>query len=268
MNQIELIAQKRAFPSRGRARIHGDDLSKLEAEEGAAIEVSILDIDKWVTVTAFVDALVDKGSIRLSEEDLTTIGADAGAKLRVRKKAAVTEQIKTTVKGAATSVSSGLGKAGESIKGATPESISTGAKEAAAGVGTSLGKAGESISTGAKEAAAGVGSSLGKAGESISTAFSQAVDAAKKKLKPADAVVLDEALKANEGEVRAVVVPAGIATRPMKTIMLPKGVVIAAVQRGDAIQTTDPSFILVSGDTVYLVGKSNLLDDATKVIGG
>lgn len=246
MNQIELIAQKRAFPSRGRARIHGEDLSKLEAEEGAAIEVSILDMDKWVTVTAFVDALVDKGSIRLSEEDLKAIGADAGGKLRVRKKAPMTEQIKTTVKGAATSVSSGLGKAGESIKGTTPESISTGAKEAAAGVGTSL----------------------GKAGESISTAFSQAVEAAIKKLKPADAVILDKALKANEGEVRAVVVPAGITARPMKTITTPKGVVIAAVQRGDSIQTTDSSFILLSGDTVYLVGKSNLLDEATKVIGG
>ncbi|MDD1748278.1 MAG: hypothetical protein LUO89_00210, partial [Methanothrix sp.] len=101
-----------------------------------------------------------------------------------------------------------------------------------------------------------------------STAFSQAVEAAKKKLKPADAVILDKALKANEGEVRAAVVPAGIAARPMNTITVPKGVVIAAVQRGDAIQTIDTSFILLSGDTVYLVGKSNLLDEATRVIGG
>jgi len=290
MEQIELIAQKRAFPSRGRARIHGDDLSKLDLGEGAAVEISIPDMDRWVAVTAYVDSLVDLGSIRLSEEDLKAIGADAGSKLRVRKKPPVAEQIRTSVQGAASSVSSGIGKAGEAIRGASPESISTGAKEAAAGVGTSLGKAresistgakgaaagvgtslgkaGESISTGAKEAAAGVGASLGKAGESISTAFAQAVEAARKKLKPADAVILDKTLKANQGEVRAVTVPAGIGARPLSAMSLPKGVVLAAVQRGDAIQTTDSSFILLSGDIVYLVGHSNLLDDASKVIGG
>ncbi len=235
MEQIELIAQKRAFPSRGRARIHGDDLAKLEAAEGAAIEVSILDVDKWVSVTAFVDSLVDKGHIRLSEEDLKAVGADAGATLRIRKKGSMTEQVKGGVKGAASSVSSGLGKAGAAIKGTTPEKISAGAKGAASGVSSAVGGA---------------------------------VEAAKKKLKPADAVVLDKALKANEGEVRAVVVPAGIGVRTMGSIDMPAGVVIAAVQRGDAIQTTDPSFVLVSGDTVYLVGKSALLDEAAKVIGG
>jgi hypothetical protein len=268
MEQIELIAQKRAFPSRGRARIHGDDLSKLDLGEGAAVEISIPDMERWVAVTAYVDSLVDRGTIRLSEEDLKTIGADAGSKLRVRKKPPVTEQIRTTVQGAASSVSSGIGKAGEAIRGASPESISTGAKETAAGVSASLGKAGESISTGAKEAAAGVSASLGKAGESISTAFGQAVEAAKKKLKPADAVILDKALKANKGEVRAVTVPAGIGVRTLSSITLPKGVVLAAVQRGDAIQTTDSSFVLLSGDIVYFVGHSNLLDDAARVIGG
>jgi len=52
------------------------------------------------------------------------------------------------------------------------------------------------------------------------------------------------------------------------SIKLPTGVVIAAVQRGDAIQTVDPSFLLVGGDIVYLVGETNLLDEASKVIGG
>ena len=109
---------------------------------------------------------------------------------------------------------------------------------------------------------------LEKRGASISGAFNQAVEAAKKKLKPADAAVLDKTLKANKGEVRAVVIPAGAGTKALSAISLPKGVVLAAVQRGDAIQTTDPSFVLVSGDTVYLVGETTLLDEATKVIGG
>jgi Trk K+ transport system NAD-binding subunit len=54
----------------------------------------------------------------------------------------------------------------------------------------------------------------------------------------------------------------------MSSIVIPKGVVIAAVQRGDAIQTTDPSFLLIGGDIIYLVGDSSLLDEASKVIGG
>jgi hypothetical protein len=235
MDEIQLIAQKRAFPSRGRARIHSDVLSKLEIEEGASIEIGILDMDKWITATAFADSLVESGHIRLSEEDLKVLGASEGAKLRIRKKPALTEQIKTSVHGA-----------GESIKGASAESIKTGASDAAKGAGAAL----------------------GKAGASISSAFGQAVDAAKKKLKPADSAALDKALKANQGEVRAVIVPAGAGTRPLSAISMPKGVVLAAVQRGDAIQTTDSSFLLVTGDIVYLVGESTLLDEASKVIGG
>jgi Trk K+ transport system NAD-binding subunit len=54
----------------------------------------------------------------------------------------------------------------------------------------------------------------------------------------------------------------------LSSIKLPNGVVIAAVQRGDAIQTTDPTFVLVGGDTIYLVGDISLLDEASRVIGG
>jgi len=235
MDEIQLIAQKRAFPSRGRARIHSDVLSKLEIEEGASIDIGILDVDKWISATAFADSLVESGHIRLSEEDLKALGASEGSQLRIRKKASMTEQIK-----------GGVNKTGEAIKATSAESIKAGAAGAAT-----------SVSTG-----------LGKAGHSVSTAFSNAYEAAKKKLKPADAVTLDKALKANKGEVRAVTVAAGAGTQSLSSIKLPKGVVLAAVQRGDAIQTTDPSFVLVGGDVVYLVGESSLLDEASKVIGG
>jgi len=235
MDEIQLIAQKRAFPSRGRARIHSDVLSKLEIEEGATIDIGILDAEKWISATAFADSLVDSGHIRLSEEDLKVLGASEGSKLRIRKKASMTEQIK-----------GGVGKAGESIKGTSTESIKAGAAGAAS-----------SVSTG-----------LGKAGHSVSAAFSNAFEAAKKKLKPTDAATLDKALKANKGEVRAITVATDSGTRQLSSIKLPNGVVLAAVQRGDAIQTTDPSFVLVGGDVVYLVGESSLLDEASTVIGG
>ncbi len=246
MDEIQLIAQKRAFPSRGRARVHSDVLSKLDIEEGASIDIGIPDAEKWISVTAFADSLVESGHIRLSGEDLKVLGASEGAMLRIRKSAALAEQIRSTVTGAGASVSEGLDKAGNSIRGASPESIRAGAADAAAGVGASL----------------------GKAGDQITTAFNQAVEAAKKRLKPADAVTLDKVLKANKGEVRAIPVAPGSGTRPLSSITIPKGIIIAAVQRGDAIQTTDPSFILISGDTVYLVGDSSLLDEAAKVIGG
>ncbi|MCX6699294.1 MAG: hypothetical protein NTV68_05110 [Methanomicrobiales archaeon] len=246
MDEIQLIAQKRAFPSRGRARIHEDALKELEIEEGASIDIGIIDAEKWISATAFADSLVTSGHIRLSEEDLKALGASEGSKLMVKKTPPMVDQIKSTVTGAGASVSAGLGKAGESIKGTSSESIKAGAAGAAASVSTSL----------------------GKAGHSVSAAFSSAFEAAKKKLKPADAMTLDKALKANNGEVRAVPVAAGSGTRTLSSIILPKGVVLAAVQRGDAIQTTDSSFVLVSGDTVYLVGESHLLDEASKVIGG
>ena len=76
MDEIQLIAQKRAFPSRGRARIHSEVLSKLEIDEGATIEIGIPDADKWISVTTFADSLVESGHIRLSEEDLKVTGCE------------------------------------------------------------------------------------------------------------------------------------------------------------------------------------------------
>jgi hypothetical protein len=275
MADIELTAEERAFPSRGRARIHNDTLTSLGIAEGAAIEVSPAGGGNTVTVTAFADSLVDRKAIRLAKEDLAAIGSSAGSTLKVRKKPPVGEQIRTGIEGAKTAAASGIG----SLKGATPESVAKGAKETAKGFQADVGKtAGElgaqadaAIKAGmekAKVIQADLGKKAGAAAHEAKAAFAKAVEDARKRLKPADAVLLDKALRANKGEVRAVTVPAGIGTRTLDKVVLPKGVVLAAVQRGNAIQTTDPSFILISGDIVYLVGESGLLDEASKVIGG
>jgi hypothetical protein len=224
MDEIELVAQKRAFPSRGRARINAEVLETVGIEAGADIEIRVPDTEKWISATAFADSLVDSGHIRLSEEDLKALGVEAGAKLRIRRKTPLTENISKKISGA-----------GEAIKTASPESIKAGASGAAASVGA---------------------------------AFGSVYDRAKQALKPSDAAALDKALKANKGEVRAVIVPEGKEIRPLSTIDLPDGVVLAAVQRGDSIQTTNPSFLLVTGDIVYLVGDSSLLDESAKIIGG
>jgi hypothetical protein len=224
MDEIELVAQKRAFPSRGRARINAEVLETVGIAAGDDIEIGLPDMDKWISATAFADSLVDSGHIRLSEEDLKALGTEAGAKLRIRRKTPLAEHISTKITGA-----------GEAIKTATPESIKAGAAGAAA---------------------------------SVSAAFGSVYERAKQALKPSDAVALDNALKANQGEVRAVVVPDGKEIRPLSTIDLPDGIVLAAVQRGDSIQTTTPSFLLMTGDIVYLVGESGLLDESSKIIGG
>ena len=41
MDEIELVAQKRAFPSRGRARINAEVLEKVGIGAGADIEISL-----------------------------------------------------------------------------------------------------------------------------------------------------------------------------------------------------------------------------------
>ena len=224
MDEIELIAQKRAFPSRGRARINSEVLETVGIKTGEDIEISIPDTDTWIGATAFADTLVDSGHVRLSEQDLKDLGAEAGAKLRIRRKTPLAEHITTKITGA-----------GEAIRTASPESIKAGAAGAAA---------------------------------SVSAAFGGVYERAKQALKPSDAVALDKALKSNQGEVRAVVVPEGKEIRPLSTIDLPDGVVLAAVQRGDSIQTTTPSFLLMTGDIVYLVGDTSLLDESSKIIGG
>ena len=74
MDENQLIAQKRAFPSRGRARTHTEVLAKLEIEEGAMIDIGILDADKWISATAFADSLVDPGTYRLGGGELKSPG--------------------------------------------------------------------------------------------------------------------------------------------------------------------------------------------------
>ena len=89
MDEIELVAQKRAFPSRGRARINAEVLQKVGIEAGADIEISLPGTDKWISATAFADSLVESGFIRLSEEDLKDLGSEEGAKLRDQEKNSV-----------------------------------------------------------------------------------------------------------------------------------------------------------------------------------
>ncbi len=129
MEGMELIIQTRAFPSHGRARVHESVLPFLGVKEGEAIEVKKLPFienekPKQITVSIYADAMVEKGVIRISPEDIAKLAAKEGEAVNVQRKVPITEAIGIKA-----------GKTGKAVKeGATHmgESIEKGAKDVGA----------------------------------------------------------------------------------------------------------------------------------------
>jgi bifunctional DNA-binding transcriptional regulator/antitoxin component of YhaV-PrlF toxin-antitoxin module len=144
METMKLKVQERAFPSRGRARLHESLLGKLEIKEGDGLELYKDESAKPLIVTAFGDRHVEDGNIRLSTEDIAELGIAPGAVITVKKRPYMQERIKKTAGETAESVKSGATKAGDSIKGGAAkasESIRGGAK----GARETVGKGAESV---------------------------------------------------------------------------------------------------------------------------
>ena len=114
MEGIEVKVQKRAFPSRGRARLHTSLLSDLAVEEGASIEIAAG--EKVVKLGAFADSMVAEGVVRMDPEDMKKLGVDEGATVMVRRVAPMMEKLKKDTKGATDKISKGAGSAAESVK--------------------------------------------------------------------------------------------------------------------------------------------------------
>lgn len=117
MDSVTLKVQERAVPSRGRARLHASLLGKLEIKEGDEVEVYRDAGAKPVVVTVFADTHVEEGMIRLSTEDIATLGTAIGSTVTVKKRPPLKERIKKTADETAEEVKSEAAKAGESIKG-------------------------------------------------------------------------------------------------------------------------------------------------------
>jgi len=151
MDSVKLKVQERAFPSRGRARLHEKYLRQLGINEGDEVEVSIEGAEKPGIVAVFADTLVEEGHIRLSPQDIAAIGAAPGSTVTVRKRPPLVDRVKKGTEGTAEKIREGAGQAREKIKGGAPqasERVREGAGKAADKVKEGAAAAKESIEKG------------------------------------------------------------------------------------------------------------------------
>lgn len=166
MDSVKLKVQERAFPSRGRARLHEKYLRQLGINEGDEVEVSIEGAEKPGIVAVFADTLVEEGHIRLSPQDIAAIGAAPGSTVTVRKRPPLVDRVKKGAEGTAEKIREGAGQAREKIKGGAPqasERVREGAAQAAGNVREGAGKAADKV----KEGAAAAKESIEKGTESV-----------------------------------------------------------------------------------------------------
>ena len=81
MDNITLKIKKRAFPSHGRVRIHESRLTDLKIVNGDHIDLINETAKKTVTVTVISDTMVGKDEVRVSEEDLKSLGLKEGRRM-------------------------------------------------------------------------------------------------------------------------------------------------------------------------------------------
>jgi hypothetical protein len=133
MDNLTLKIKKRAFPSHGRVRIHESRLTDLKIVNGDHIDLMNETAKKTVTVTVISDTMVGKDEIRVSEEDLKSLGLKEGDEVSIKKSLGIKEKV---TKGAG-DVSAGAKKVGGDV--------ATGAKKAGSAVGKAAGSAADTV---------------------------------------------------------------------------------------------------------------------------
>jgi formylmethanofuran dehydrogenase subunit D len=135
MQEIELTIKKRAFPSKGRVRLHESKLTDLGIVNGDHVDLINETTKKTVTVSVISDTMVGIEEIRVSEEDLKALGLKEGDKVPVKKSLGLKEKLgKSTA-----DVSAGAKKVGSDV--------AAGAKKAGAAVGKAAGGAADTVKT-------------------------------------------------------------------------------------------------------------------------
>ena len=148
MEGIQLKVQVRAFPSRGRARLHESVLPDLGIKEGEALEILKYpavydDTSKPVTVGAYADTMIEKDIIKLSPEDMASLGVAEGDMVTVRRKVPLTEKVGKKAGETGKAISESATHAGEVLTKSASQAGETLKKEA--------GHAGEALEKGAKD---------------------------------------------------------------------------------------------------------------------
>jgi anaerobic selenocysteine-containing dehydrogenase len=111
MENLRLKIKKRAFPSHGRVRLHESQLTDLKIVNGDHIDLINESAKKTVTVTVIADTMVGRDEIRVSEEDLKSLGLKDGEEVSIKKSLGLKEKV-TKV---GSDVSAGAKKAGAAV---------------------------------------------------------------------------------------------------------------------------------------------------------
>jgi len=133
MQEVRLTIKKRAFPSKGRVRLHESKLTDLGIVNGDHVDLINETTKKTVTVTVISDTMVGQDEIRVSEEDLKALGLKEGDEVPVKKSLGLKEKLSKST----ADVSAGAKKVGSDV--------ATGAKKAGASVGKAAGGAADTV---------------------------------------------------------------------------------------------------------------------------
>jgi formylmethanofuran dehydrogenase subunit D len=133
MENLTLKIKKRAFPSHGRVRLHESRLTDLKIVNGDHVDLVNDAAKKTVTVTVIADTMVGKDEIRVSEEDLKSLGLKEGEDVSIKKSLGIKEKLSRT----SGDVSAGAKKVGSDV--------ATGAKKAGAAVGKAAGDTADAV---------------------------------------------------------------------------------------------------------------------------
>jgi formylmethanofuran dehydrogenase subunit D len=185
MADLKLIIKKRAFPSHGRVRLHESRLNELNIFEGDRVDLMNETAKKTVTVTVIADRMVGEGEVRVSEEDLKSLGLKEGNEVSVRKTPPLKEQVEKAAKDANKSFSEGVSKLDSTIR-KTGEQVKTEAGKTAGTVKAGAGKAADSMKAGAAKTADAVRSGTKKAADKAGKVAGDTAAAVKKQMKGKD----------------------------------------------------------------------------------
>ena len=165
MQELRLTVKKRAFPSQGRVRLNIAHLPSLGIREGEHVDLVNEATKKSVTVAVIADTMVRQGHVRVSEEDLKTIGLQDDDDILVRKSPPLQEKIKKVAAAAGTSLSKGAGKLDDTVR-KTSGVVKTEAGKAAVSLKKETEKASESMGKAVAKTAVKVKKTVKKATKS------------------------------------------------------------------------------------------------------
>jgi hypothetical protein len=139
MHEVRLTVKKRAFPSQGRVRLNIAHLSGLGIREGEYVDLVNEATKKSVTAAVIADTMVREGHVRVSEEDLKTVGLLDDEDVLVRKAQVSGEKIKKATANAAPLLAKDFSKPNDAV-GKTTGSLKKGTKKAADSIGKAAAK--------------------------------------------------------------------------------------------------------------------------------